>query len=651
MARLSWRKPKWPKGPSPEKLAKKLRLGVLDLIAPDSTAESKDLFRVGEQHTRSLVVYDKPALATPGWQGWLTSLLLLDGGPDAKGSVRLSLTWRPYSPFSASVKLTMAETSHGSTVALGRMRGWNRQRKEANALADVERVQQALSENATRLLAVSVVVTCSAPTQDGLDATWQQVTNALTARMLHWRPLDDRHALGFRMQTAGHARDIWHPLTWDTGTLAASWPAVGTTVDMGTGPVWGTDAADGRLVRYDPFNTRLGGPPAPHVCIIGPTGNGKSVAFFTAVSEYLTLANPPRIRIIDPKRDYKLVCEMLSGTRIVMSEDAPVAINMFDLSRVEWKQTDDGPTPAKNVVYEGIRNVLGTVRLMCEATGAGFSPAFVSVVQTAAERAYWAKGIETDEPDSWDVTREDVPTLADLYATLQDMSKEPEHGEPARDLAVLLRPYAVGIWKGLFARPTNADLNNPVIVYDVADLDKSLRPVVMHLIAALTWREARRSPHYTIFGMDEVTQLLRFPESGRLVADMYLLGRSAGLSAWSMAQRVGHYTKTQEGEDTLGMAHTVLLLRQEDDVALADAAARFKLTPRQTEFLSGAGIGQGVLYTATRGNATLNIEPCPVVLEWLPKRVTAETSQNEDGAPSEAPSSQGGAGGSIPDRH
>lgn len=624
--------------------AKRLRLKVLDLIAPDSTEESKDEFRVGAQRTRSLVVYDKPALATPGWQGWLTSLLLIDGGPDAKGSVRLSLTWRPYSPFSANVKLTMAETSHGSSVALGRLRGWNRQRKEENALKDVERVQQALSENATRLLDVSVVVTCSAPTREGLDATWMQVTGALTARMLHWRPLDDRHALGFRMQTAGHKREVWHPLTWDTGTLAASWPAVGTTVDMGVGPVWGTDAADGRLVRYDPFNTRLGGPPAPHVCIIGPTGNGKSVAFFTAVSEYLTLANPPRIRIIDPKRDYTVVCEQLDGTRIVMSEDAPVAINMFDLAPVEWRSTDEGPQPVKNVVYEGIRNVLGTVRLMCEATGAAFSPAFVSVVQTAAERAYLAHGVCVDAPDTWEKGRSEVPTLVDLYAVLQEMQHEDEHGLPARDLSVLVRPYAIGIWKGLFARPTNADLSNPVIVYDVADLDKSLRPVVMHLIAALTWREARRSPHYTIFGMDEVTQLLRYPESGRLVADMYLLGRSAGLSAWSMAQRVGHYTKTQEGEDTLGMAHTVLLLRQEDDVALADAAARFKLTPRQTEFLSAAGVGQGVLYTATRGNATLNIEPCPVVLEWLPKRVTADTPEKEAGAPSEAPALQGGGG-------
>jgi hypothetical protein len=148
--------------------------------------------------------------------------------------------------------------------------------------------------------------------------------------------------------------------------------------------------------------------------------------------------------------------------------------------------------------------------------------------------------------------------------------------------------------------------------------------------------------------MDEVTQLLRYPESGRLVADVYLQGRSAGLSAWSMAQRVGHYTDTPEGRDTLGMAHTVLLLRQEDDLALTDAARRFKLTPRQYEWLSSAGVGQGVIHTSVRGNACLNVEPCQAVLDWLPKRVTVETEKEPTPRSGEGPVLlQGGTEGQL----
>jgi hypothetical protein len=597
----------------------KARRALLNWIAPDRTEETDHYYVVGDRWTRSLLIFDKPARAATGWGGWLASLLLCDGGPDAHGTVRLSLTWTPYTPLGAGIKLGLAETGHQATLDLHARRGTVPGRDVKNAVRDVDRVQQALADATTRLLAVCVVVTCEGSSQAACDAVWRQVTGKLNARLLHWRPLDDRHALAFQQQTPGGARPIWHPLSWDTPTLAFSWPCLGETVDMGTGPIWGTSAHTGRPIQYDPFAVAAGGPPAPHVCIVGPTGNGKSVAFFTIAAEYLTEPDPPHFRIIDPKGDYLRACAELGGTLIRLAEDATVSLNVFDLSPVEWRETPAGPQPAKNVVHEGVRNVLGAVRLMCAASGAAFDPEQRSIAQSAIIRAYAEKRIDRLDPATWDVGRHDVPTLADLHGVLTAMAGEDEAAEAARTLAILLKPYALELWADLFARPTTADLANPVIVYDVRGLDESLRPLAVHLISAHTLREARRDPHRRIFAMDEVTQLLRYPESGRLVADVYLQGRSIGLSAWSMAQRTEHYTDTPEGRDALAMAHTVLLLRQDDEVALASAAGRFKLTPGQREFLRSAGIGQGVLCTASRGNACLHVDPPPVVLEWLPK--------------------------------
>ncbi len=271
------------------------------------------------------------------------------------------------------------------------------------------------------------------------------------------------------------------------------------------------------------------------------------------------------------------------------------------------------------MVHEGVRNVLGAVRLMCAASGAAFDAEQQSVAQSAIIRAYAEKGIDRVAPATWHAGRQDGPTLADLHGVLTTMAREDEAAEAARTLAILLKPYALELWADLFARPTTADLGNPFIVYDVRGLDESLRPLAVHLISAHTLREARRDPRRRIFAMDEVAQLLRYPESGRLVADVYLQGRFIGLSAWSMAQRTEHYTDTPEGRDALAMAHTVLLLRQDDESALAAASGRFKLTPDQRDFLRAAGIGQGVLCTSGRGNACLHVDPPPAVLEWLPK--------------------------------
>jgi hypothetical protein len=623
-----------PPGVGLEREVAKARRVLLNRIAPDRTEETGHYYVVGDRWTRSLLVYDKPARAVPGWSGWLASLLLCDGGPDARGTVRLSVTWTPYSPLGAGIKLGLAETGHQATLDLHARRGTIPGRDVKNAVRDVDRVQQALADGATRLLAVCVVVTCEGPSPEACDAVWRQVTGGLNARLLHWRPLDDRHALAFQQQTPGGARPIWHPLSWETGTLATSWPCVGETVDMGSGPVWGTSAHTGRPIQYDPFDQAHGGPPAPHVCIIGPTGNGKSVAFFTVAAEYLTEPDAPHFRTVDPKGDYLRACAELGGLLIRLAEDAPVAINVFDLAPAEWRETPRGPQPVKNVVHEGVRDVLGAVRLMCAAAGAGFDPEQQSVAQSAIIRAYAERGIDRLDPATWDAGRAGVPTLAELHGVLTAMAKEAEAGEAARALAVLLKPYALELWADLFARPTTADLTNPFIVYDVRGLDEGLRPLAVHLISGHTLREARRDPRRRIFAMDEVTQLLRYPESGRLVADVYLQGRFIGLSAWSMAQRTEHYTDTPEGRDALAMAHTVLLLRQDDDQALAAAAGRLKLTAGQRAYLETAGIGQGVLCTANRGNCCLVIDPPPLVLEWLPK---SPAHQRQPSAPATQP--------------
>jgi hypothetical protein len=593
--------------------------GVLQWIAPDRTEEGARHFAVGDRWTRSLLVYDKPARVAPGWSGWLASLLLCDGGPEARGTVRLALSWEPYSPFGAGLKLNLAETGHQATLDLHARLGTLAGRDVRNAVRDVDRVQQALSEGATRLLAVTVVVTCEGPSEAACESVWRQVTGKLQARLLHWRPLDDRHALAFRQQTPGGGQPIWHPLSWDTSTLAFSWPAIGEAVDMGTGPVWGTSAHTGRPIQYDPFDRAHGGPPAPHACVIGPTGNGKSVAFFTVAAEYLTEPDPPHFRIIDPKGDYLTACEKLDGTPLRLAEDAPVSLNLFDLAPVAWRATPEGPRPAANVVHESVRNVLGAVRLMGAASGAPFEPEHLSVAQSAIIRAYAARGIDRLDPATWDAGRGGVPTLRDLHAVLTEMAGEGEAPEAARRLAVLLKPYALELWADLFARPTTADLDNPFVVYDLRGLDEVLRPVAVHLIGAHTLREARRDPRRRVFGMDEVTQLLRYPESARLVADIYLQGRFVGLAAWSMAQMLEDYLQTHEGHQALGMADTVLLLRQKNKDTLAAAAARFDLTPGQRAFLEGAGVGQGVLCTSGRGNACLTVEPPPAVLDWLPK--------------------------------
>ena len=102
----------------------------------------------------------------------------------------------------------------------------------------------------------------------------------------------------------------------------------------------------------------------------------------------------------------------------------------------------------------------------------------------------------------------------------------------------------------------------------------------MWLIGDYTWKLAKRDRRRRILSMDEVKTLLEYPESARLVAHLYTLGRAYNLSVWSATQLLSDYTSTPEGERALQSADTVLLLRQAAGKGAEDARARYGLSER-----------------------------------------------------------------------
>ena len=83
--------------------------------------------------------------------------------------------------------------------------------------------------------------------------------------------------------------------------------------------------------------------------------------------------------------------------------------------------------------------------------------------------------------------------------------------------------------------------------FDLEGLDSELRPLAVWLIGDYTWKLAKRDRRRRILCMDEVKTLLEYPESARLVAHLYTLGRAYNLSVWSATQLLSDYTSTPEG--------------------------------------------------------------------------------------------------------
>ena len=86
-----------------------------------------------------------------------------------------------------------------------------------------------------------------------------------------------------------------------------------------------------------------------------------------------------------------------------------------------------------------------------------------------------------------------TPLLADLLWVLRHPGETlPDVDlDLVRSLATRLARWVSGSLAELFREPTNVRLDAPLVVFNVAALDESLRPIGVHLIEHFVWTQQR----------------------------------------------------------------------------------------------------------------------------------------------------------------
>ena len=87
--------------------------------------------------------------------------------------------------------------------------------------------------------------------------------------------------------------------------------------------------------------------------------------------------------------------------------------------------------------------------------------------------------------------------LEDLYKVLKGMA-EPE----ARGLANRLERYIMGSSAGVFNEETNFEINNPLTVFSIRDLQDELKPMAMYLMLDFIWTKVRKDRKRRILIVD-----------------------------------------------------------------------------------------------------------------------------------------------------
>lgn len=191
----------------------------------------------------------------------------------------------------------------------------------------------------------------------------------------------------------------------------------------------------------------------PNAFILGVPGAGKS---FTAkeLITFLALATDDDILICDPEREYAALIEAMGGEVIRIAAGSDDHINALDM--VEGY--GDGMDP----VIDKSEFVLS---LFEQLDKNGLGPKEKSIIDRCTAAVY-------------DDYREggNLPTLPVLRDKLLEQAET-----EARGLALSLELFTSGSLDA-FAHPTNVDVNNRMVVYDIMDLGRQLKTMGLLVI-------------------------------------------------------------------------------------------------------------------------------------------------------------------------
>lgn len=184
------------------------------------------------------------------------------------------------------------------------------------------------------------------------------------------------------------------------------------------------------------------------------------------------------------------------------------------------------------------------------------------------------------------------PTLTDLY---NDLKEQPH--ERAHEIALALELFATGSMN-MFAHPTNVDMSNRLICFNIQSLGDQLKPVAMlsmlEYINTCVMSNERNDPKAaTWVYFDEIYLLLRDKLSSQFLYTSWKRFRKYNAYATGITQNVQDCLSNDTAYAMLANSEFVCMLRQTKDID--SVVELYGLSDPQKNYLKLAKPGQGIL--------------------------------------------------------
>ena len=223
-----------------------------------------------------------------------------------------------------------------------------------------------------------------------------------------------------------------------------------------------------------------------------------------------------------------------------------------------------------------------------------------SLLDKAIVAAYRAKGIT---PDPGTQTNE-PPLMEDLYKALIGMEIP-----PALDLSARLEKFITGSFRGLFDQKSNIDLNNPLVVFSVKEIEEEMRPIAMYIILDFIWTRVKRSFKKRILVVDEAWYFMKNHDSASFLYSMAKRARKYWLGVSTISQDVEDFLTNDYGKAIVSNSSIQFLMKQ-SSISIPMLVETFHLSQGERQLLLAVDVGEGIFF-ASQNHVALRIVASP----------------------------------------
>lgn len=545
-----------------------------DFVAPSSLEFQSTFFNIGTRFARTYYVYGYPRQV---YTGWLSGMVNIDEVMDM--SIYIYPVESQVVLDNLKKKVTQLEAGLQIDAEKGRIRDPQKQA----AIQDAEEIRDKLQVGEERFFRFGLYFTVYGSSMDELEFISHKIESMLGQQLVFSKPASAQQEQGMNSTVPQFTDQLQIRRNMSTGAISTSFPFTSADLSQDNGILYGINMHNSGLVIFDRFTLENS-----NAVVFAKSGAGKS--FAVKLEALRSLMFGTEIFIIDPENEYERMCEAVGGAYVRLSLNSATRINPFDLPKVIDTEEADNALRSNLITLHGLLRLMmgGAQSQMLGGNSAlvpALSPSEEADLDAALIETYAKAGI-TNDP----LTHSSPPpTIADLYETLLHM------GGFGPQLAQRLRKYTSGTFAGIFSQPSNINIDNPMVVFNVRDLEDELRPVAMYIVLNYIWNKTKSDQKRRMLIVDEAWQLMKYEDSANFLFSLAKRARKYNLGITTITQDVEDFMGSRMGRAIVANASMQLLLKQSPSAVdvLSDV---FKLTSEEKKRLSQFPVGQGLFF-------------------------------------------------------